>query len=188
MTIRWVAAICAVSIIACARKDNGQDTPPTNETPAASDSVSQPATPPAPALGPQGIGPVDAGMTLAEAGQALNASLETPASAECGYVHTSALPEGAAIMVVNDTIVRIDVQTNAIATDRGARIGDTEEHIRSLYGDGLVTQPHKYTDGHYLIVTPADTMLRLVFETDADTVTHIRSGRMPQVLWVEGCS
>jgi hypothetical protein len=139
-------------------------------------------------LSATGFGAVHAGMSLDEARAALDQQLAAAASAECSYVTSTRLPEGVSLMVVNDTVRRIDVQSNTVTTDRGARIGDTETHIQSLYDTGLISLPHKYTSGHYLIVAVTDSSFRLVFETSPDTVTTMRSGMMPQVLWVEGCS
>ncbi len=62
---------------------------------------------------------------------------------------------------------------------------------QQLYPGQVSISPHKYVDGHYLIVTPsapADSTYRLVFETDGKLVTRFRSGKMPEVTWVEGCS
>jgi hypothetical protein len=39
-----------------------------------------------------------------------------------------------------------------------------------------------------VVVPPEDTTHRIVFETDGQNVTLFRSGRMPEVEWVEGCS
>jgi len=95
-------------------------------------------------------------------------------------------------MVEQGKISRIDVDSGtAIATAAGARIGDTEERIKSLYPGQVTVQPHKYTDGHYLVVTPADAAdkdFRIVFETDGNKVTRYRSGKIPSVQYVEGCS
>jgi hypothetical protein len=91
-------------------------------------------------------------------------------------------------MFAGDTLVRIE-SDSAVATDDGARVGDSEAAIDSLYGAGVQRRPHKYTDGRYLIVpSPRDSALRLVFETDGARVTRFRAGRLPQVEWVEGCS
>jgi hypothetical protein len=51
--------------------------------------------------------------------------------------------------------------------------------------------PHKYVSGaHYLTLvptTPADTLRRIVFETDGRRVTRYRTGLLPYVANVEGC-
>jgi hypothetical protein len=51
--------------------------------------------------------------------------------------------------------------------------------------------PHKYVQGgEYLTVTPVspeDSSLRIVFESEGGRITRFRSGRTPQVEWVERC-
>lgn len=137
---------------------------------------------------PLGIPLADATTTL---GDPLAVRYDIPGS-RCGYVRPASFPEGASLMVVNDTIVRVDVVRGSPApTTEGARIGDTEDRVREIYGARLGVQPHKYTAGHYLIVTPAatrDSAFRIVFETDGSVVTRYRAGRLPEVEWVEGCA
>jgi hypothetical protein len=86
--------------------------------------------------------------------------------------------------------VRFDIRDTTVATETGARVGDAESRIMSLYRGRVSVQPHKYTGptGHYLIVTqPEDSTLRTIFETDGQRVTTFRVGRMPAVGYVEGC-
>jgi hypothetical protein len=93
-------------------------------------------------------------------------------------------------MVVKGKLARIDVDTGAVTTEDGLKIGDTEDRVKSVYGEELETRPHKYTDGHYLIVKgdSASAGREIVFETDGKKVTMFRAGRLPEVEWVEGCS
>jgi hypothetical protein len=140
-----------------------------------------------------GFGPVRAGMTLAEAEQALGAPLVLlgPRMEPCHYVVVEGRP-GVAFMVIDGRIARVDVQPKGtVKTAEGAGVGDDEARIQSLYPGRVVVEPHKYVDGHYLIVrpaAPADSGFRLIFETDGKRVTSYRSGRMPEVRWIEGCS
>jgi hypothetical protein len=141
-----------------------------------------------------GIGPVRAGMTLNEARTAVSPGMTLPAptEAECDFIRPVGGPPGIAFMVIEGMIARVDVRDSTIATADGARVGDPESRIRAMYGDRVVVQPHKYTDGRYLIVPKGpgpDTLYRIVFETDsAGRVTEYRSGRMPEVEYIEGCS
>ena len=143
------------------------------------------------AVSAQGAGPVRVGMTVAEARQATGEAIVTEDSIirECDYVRLSGLPDGISLMVVEGIVSRIDVSSAGITTAEGARIGDSESRIDSLYGNSVVRQPHEYTDGSYLIVpATGDTSYRLVFETDGNAVTKYRAGLLPMVQWVEGCS
>ncbi len=141
----------------------------------------------------RGFGPVRAGMTLAEAERALGASL-APLGARmepCHYVVVEGRPS-VAFMIIDDRIARLDVrQQGTVKTAEGAGIGDTEARIHALYPGRVEMQPHKYVDGHYLIVTPeapTDSNFRMIFETDGKRVTSYRTGRLPEVRWIEGCS
>lgn len=140
-----------------------------------------------------GFGPVQAGMTVAEAEHALGAPLVLlgPRTEPCYYLTVDGR-SGVAFMVIDGRIARLDVRGQAtVRTAEGAGIGDTETRIHALYPGRVEVQPHKYADGHYLIVTPvapADSTYRMIFETDGKQVTSYRTGRLPEVRWVEGCS
>jgi hypothetical protein len=140
-----------------------------------------------------GIGPLRAGMTVAQGEAALRTSLGAPPgqdSANCRMVQWVGGPPGLRVMVENNRIVRVDVDSGALTTAAGARIGDTEERVKGLYAGRLVVRPHKYSGGRYLVVMPAaaaDSAFRLIFETDGKRVTRYRAGHRPQVEYVEGC-
>lgn len=161
-----------------------------------------------------GMGPIKMGMSVAQASAAAGVKLigygsgEPAPNSSCSYVRPeNGLPE-LDFMVNNDQIVRIDVRNRVnqeadgrpvwidigdksrITTQLGAKLGDTEAQIKTLYPNADVTG-HKYIPGgHYLIVTPQEPELanyRLIFETDGNQVTSIRSGRLPEVELVERC-
>jgi hypothetical protein len=130
-------------------------------------------------------------MTFAEAAKATEGNLTVKKSRdpnECTYLTWRNGPGGVRVMGEGGRVVRVSVDSANIATDLGARVGDTEDRIKSLYGARLKVSPHKYTDGHYLTVTPSDTSLRIVFETDKGRVTTFRGGKRPQVEYIEGCA
>jgi hypothetical protein len=138
-----------------------------------------------------GWGPIRAGMSVADARAALRGRLPEPTNRECDHVRPAVGPPGVLIMIVNGHVARVEVNDTTVATAAGARIGDTEARIKQLYAGRIQTGPHKYVDGHYLVVrrgTGADSVYRLVFETDGRHVTRYRGGRAPEVEWVEGCS
>ncbi len=144
-------------------------------------------------IDPKGFGPVRVGMSTAEASSALGAELKLlgPTMEPCHYVQAAEQP-GVAFMVIDGKIARVDVRPDSpIRTAEGAAVGDTEERIQSLYPGRVEVQPHKYVDGHYLIVRPeatSDSTYRIIFDTDGKKVTGFKAGRMPEVGWVEGCS
>ncbi|HUQ47590.1 MAG TPA: hypothetical protein VM053_05020 [Gemmatimonadaceae bacterium] len=159
-----------------------ESAPPASATPPDANAGSRQVT-------PAGIGSVRAGMSVDEANVILNNKLIIPARLEeCDYVRPN-FPKGLAFMVEKGEISRVEVRPGSdIATVAGAKIGDSEDRIKSLY-PGVAVKPHKYTDGHYLVVTPANGgNNRIVFETDGKKVLRYYSGRLPAVEYVEGCS
>jgi hypothetical protein len=146
------------------------------------------------ALNEEGLGQIQIGMTLDDA---VNMGLlnERPdLKVDCDFVYPAVgagVPDGVSVMVIKGKIARIDVDTGAVTTEDGAKIGDTEDRVKSIYGDDVQVEPLKYIEGgHYMTVLgdSASAGNALVFETDGKRVTRFRAGRLPEVKWVEGCS
>jgi hypothetical protein len=139
----------------------------------------------------RGIGALRAGMSTAEASRALGQSLSvTPGadSAACTYAAWRGGPAGVRVMVEGGRIVRVDIDSTGIATSDGARVGDSEARIDSLYRGQVMTTAMKYEPGHYLTVADrTDSAFAIVFEAVGGRVTRYRAGRRPQVEYVEGC-
>lgn len=132
-------------------------------------------------------------MTVEEAQAAYPTFKAAPShdGGSCSYAILNGWPAGIGVMVDAGKVVRVEVRRGNFATSTGARIGDTEQRIQSLYPGQVTVSPHKYTDGHYLTVTPtaeADSANRIIFETDGRKVVNYRAGVRPQVEYVEGCS
>lgn len=130
-------------------------------------------------------------MTVAEA-RAVVPAFSVAASRDstaCTYAKTNGLPPGVMVMLEGGKIVRVEVRRGTIATSTGARIGDSEDRIKTLYSGQVTVSPHKYTPaGHYLTVAPSSSADRIIFETDGKRVVNYRAGQRPQVEYVEGCS
>jgi hypothetical protein len=172
-------------------------TPPTaavTTRPVKRDSAKSPPTPSTPAsemtVTEYGVGPIRAGMTVAQAAQAMGGGFAAPkgGTSGCTYAVLTKAPPGLAVMLQDGKVARVDVRSGTTRTAAGARVGDSEARVKSLYAGRVTTTPHKYIQGgHYLTVTPPDTNYRIVFETDGKKVTSFRSGRVPEVEQVEGC-
>ena len=200
--LRILIAAAALTVSACSAEKKDVDTsgaagvrvPDTTSTRSA-------PTPPAVAdksmgswkVSESGIGPVRAGMTAREAvatlqGAGVGATADS--STTCHYLKWSG-PADVRVMLEGGVVARVEVGNHDITTNEGAKIGDTEAQIQSLYPGRVTVQPHKYTKGHYLVVKPAaasDSALRIIFETDGTRVTTYRAGKEPQVSYVESCS
>lgn len=154
----------------------------------------QPPKSTGPVVTSEGFAGVKFGMKVAEAEAALGHKLKAlGGEANCSYVEPEGAYDGLAFMVIDGVIARLDVQeSTTIATDTGAKVGDSEQHVIDLYKGKAQTavQPHKYTgpEGHYVLVLGSDGKAQIVFETDGKKVVSYRAGRQPEVEWIEGCS
>ena len=141
-----------------------------------------------------GIGPVRAGMTIAEASRAAGTPLIKGNSGGeiygCFYYKPQGGPEGISFMVRNGKIARVNISNQRITTVSGAKIGDTEEKIYSLYPGQIQVTTSLSGRGHILTFVPTsaqDKNYRLVFETSKGSVRFFRSGQLPEVEFIEGC-
>ena len=147
-------------------------------------------------LGTNGIGPVHAGMSIGEAESASGRRFivqKNPLGGNCTYATAGGL-DGVSFMLIKGIIERVDIRNRRMLTLRGAKIGDSEKRINSLYPDQIKTTSHPYqsrSGGHYLTFFPQDKEdqdYRLIFETSNGKVNAFRAGRLPAVDYIEGCS
>lgn len=138
-----------------------------------------------------GVGELHIGLPLAELRSRFGATPEYEPDPEmnCSYWQAPAFP-GLGLMVVDDALVRIDVNDARWSTRSGARIGMREREIRRMYGAQMRVEPHPYTDpqGKYLVYEARDEPFGLIFETDNGRIISYRVGRWDNVQWIEGCS
>jgi hypothetical protein len=188
LRILCVAAMLLVAASACNKGDENVVKGRNGPNGAARDSVSDLA------LSEDGLGQIQIGMNLDDA---VNMGLlnENPSmKPDCDFVFPAVgagIPDGVSVMVVKGKVARIDVDTGAVTTEDGVKVGDTEQKVESVYDGDLQVEPHKYIDGgHYMTVMgdSASAGKAIVFETDGKRVTAFRAGRLPEVKWVEGCS
>lgn len=135
------------------------------------------------------FGAVKVGMTVSQASKALGISLnESEKQGDCYYVSPKQDFNNIGFMINNGSVARFDINERVYATDRGAKVGDTEDEIKRLYEGMYKVSPHKYVDGHYITVEMKGGKYAIIFETDGKTVTSFRAGRFPEVGYIEGCS
>jgi len=145
----------------------------------------------------RGIGPVEAGMTVAEAEQAAGRRFTIVERDDPGDRCYAATPEGLVGLrfvvqgpsgVARDgRIVRVEVEDSAWVTVSGARVGQSVAEVRRAYGrrvtgdeaDGLLT----------VSVKDAGRSFAVGFVTsERGIVTEMRSGDAAAVAQPEGCT
>jgi len=120
-------------------------------------------------LSPDAWGPVHIGMTVAEASKATQQKFNQANGGmipqneltlgKCQYVKLANI-EDVAFLVKKEKIVRIEVSTKKVQTDRGAKVGDSENKIKSLYKNKLSN-----VEGNFLLYVPPHNPYGLMFET-----------------------
>lgn len=140
----------------------------------------------------EGLGPVLVGMTLSEAEAAAGTAFmaeSAPPNASCRYFRPESLG-GVSFMVTNGEIARVDVSEPVVGTLSGIRVGDPIAGVLDEYGKRVTVEPGEFNPDHSLLTyTPSDPSdeTRIIFQTDGSHVTGMRSGRLPEVEYVEGC-
>ncbi len=147
-----------------------------------------------------GIGPIRVGMTVDEASLAAGIQLIKQHTVElneyqCSYLKPKGEPEGISFMVTKGRIARVNINNKRITTIRGAKIGDTIDRIISLYPGQIqiikapLTSRPEGNSKHLTFVPKdaADKNYRIIFETTFDRVREFRSGKLPEVEFLEGC-
>jgi hypothetical protein len=134
-----------------------------------------------------GVGPVKIGMTLPQLNGALHEKFAMPESKEdqgCFYVTATKHPQ-VSFMIEDKHLVRVDVDKSGVATTEGIQVGDSEEHVKHVYGSRLQVEPNHYTDGHYLTLRSGKYGIR--FETEDGKVSTFYAGTFEAIQYVEGC-
>ena len=142
-----------------------------------------------------GYGPVTFGMSIEEASKTLSMPLSSNSPEQdepsCFYVYPFGEPGTVGFMVRDNKIVRVDVhfENPDIKTDRGIKFGSTTADVQKAY-ENIKIEAHPYggPDEKYLIYDDQKNH-QIIFETDQNgNVTSLRSGRKPEVEFIEGCS
>ncbi len=147
-------------------------------------------------VGVNNIGSIRIGMTKEEA-EAVSGVKLLPHSEQkslneyCYYLYPdNDLGSEVGFMMEKNRIMRVDIKNEQITTISGAKIGDTESQIKSIYPGKIKVMPGKYA-GNYLIYEPTDIAYKeylLLFESVENKVVNFRVGYKQEVGLVEGCS
>lgn len=110
-------------------------------------------------------------------------------ASDCYYLQPKSHRGGLSIMIIDDTVVRFDVddQNSTVLTEKNIGIGATKKAVLNAYPNAS-SRPHPYLGqaGEYIEVALASGNA-LIFETELDVVARYRLGKYPEVLYIEGC-
>jgi len=146
-------------------------------------------------LRPNGFGQVHVGMSLAalRANGIAITSGTNGATARftghgCEYGSLMTMP-AVAMMFTDGVVARFDIISPGIATDRGVAVGDRLSRVLKAYPNVKQTPniySHSAVDIEYMPPAPLQRY-RFIFIVDRGHVQSMRSGRLPEVRYVEGC-
>ena len=168
--------------------------------PAEDDIDSAPTTEPEPepidaAVTLRALGPVRIGMTVdaaaTETGVELRRDFGRPSTSTCYYVTAGTALRGVSIMVVDDLIARIEIDSpSTLATRSGVRIGTPEGDLRQVYSNNIRQANDAVLEGEALAFVPNDDFdadYRIYFEIENGQVARYRLGTKPAVDYLGGC-
>jgi hypothetical protein len=136
-----------------------------------------------------GIGPVKIGITRTQLGITLHEKLveEESGNDSCFFVHARGR-DHVTFMIIDNRVVRIDINVPGYKTSAGIQVGDSEMYARRVYGSRIKVTQHQYLDtGHYLTVRSDDGRHGIRFETDGKKITMFYAGTYDAIQYVEGC-
>lgn len=147
---------------------------------------------------PDAVGPIRLGMTLDEVRRAAGLEfIEQPQSGEvlywesCHYAWAAAAGQlrlDLALVIRNGRVARVDVATAQIPTASGARVGDSEASVRTLYSGRLqVEADPDAAEGKRLVLYPQRPQ-QLLFVIEGDKVAAYRVGLAAAVRPAGGCA
>jgi hypothetical protein len=135
------------------------------------------------------IGPVKIGMTRSQLSAVLREKLveEESGNDSCFFVHTHG-HDHVSFMIIDNRVVRIDVNAPGYKTLVGIQVGDSEAYALRVYGSRMKVTSHQYVDtGHYLTVRSSDGRHGVRFETDDGKINMFYAGTYEAIQYVEGC-
>jgi hypothetical protein len=139
-----------------------------------------------------GVGPVKIGMSLSQLSTVLHEKFAMPENKDdqaCFDVVPARHPS-IGFMIIDGSLVRVDVDTRGVSTAEGIQVGDSEAHALRVYGPRMKVEPAAYTapEGHFLTVRSEGGEFGIRFETYKGRIERFYAGQFKAVQYVEGCS
>ena len=141
-------------------------------------------------IGFDGVGPIELGMTIAEARKAARTGIVGGSEVTKGCRHDTVLPRrfGLTTLRFKGKIRVLYVRRTAMPTAKGIRVNDSLERLQSKYS-GLIERPSDVSAETRIFELHGKGTREIQFSVDgADRITQIATGRRPEVDFSEGCA
>ena len=162
----------------------------------AAGAAARPATEPKPldgnaVIGFNGVGPIELGMTIAEARKAARRGIVGGSEVTTGCRHDTVLPRrfGLTTLRYKGKIRVLYVTRTAMPTAKGVRVNDTLNRLRSKYGSKLQERVSVVSPETRIFELHGKGTREMQFSVNAeDRIFQIATGLRPQVDFPEGCA
>jgi hypothetical protein len=138
----------------------------------------------------KGVGPIELGMTIAEARKAARTGIVGGSEVTPGCRHDTVLPRrfGLTTLRFKGKIRVLYVRRTAMPTAKGIRVNDSLERLQSKYS-GLIERPSDVSAETRIFELHGKGGREIQFSVNAaNRITQIATGLQPQVDFSEGCA
>jgi len=161
----------------------------------AAGAAARPAAEPRPldgnaVIGFEGVGPIELGMTIAEARKASRRGIVGGSEVTTGCRHDTVLPRrfGLTTLRFKGKIRVLYVNRTAMPTAKGIRVNDTLNRLRSKYS-ALIERPSDVSPETRIFELHGKGTREIQFSVNAqDKIFQIATGLRPEVDFSEGCA
>jgi len=161
----------------------------------AAGAAARPAADPKPldgnaVISTKGVGPIELGMTIAEARKAARRGIVGGSEVTTGCRHDTVLPRrfGLTTLRFKGKIRVLYVNRTAMPTAKGIRVNDTLNRLRSKYS-ALIERPSDVSPETRIFELHGKGTREIQFSVNAqDRIFQIATGLRPEVDFSEGCA
>jgi len=139
----------------------------------------------------KGVGPIELGMTIAEARKAARRGIIGGSEVTTGCRHDTVLPRrfGLTTLRFKGKIRVLYVTRTAMPTANGIRVNDTLNRLRSKYGSRLQERASDVSPETRIFELHGKGTREIQFSVNArDRIFQIATGLRPEVDFSEGCA
>ena len=142
-------------------------------------------------IGFNGVGPIELGMTIAEARKAARRGIVGGSEVTTGCRHDTVLPRrfGLSTLRFEKKIRVLYVTRTAMPTAKGIRVNDTLNRLRSKYGSKLQERGSDVSPETRIFELHGKGTREIQFSINAqERIFQIATGLRPEVDFPEGCA